>query len=123
MSLQDDLNATLGEKLTTIFAPRDTSAETYETIFRIIKEFEQKVPATHIPCVNFVVHPFRIVLVKVRYFYPDIFIFYGKSLTDGLPVHIVQHIHQLTLSLIAVPKPNNLERLKIGFEVDGQPRT
>ena len=123
MSIQDDLANFSGKQLVTIPAPRDISAETYEVIFDIIKEFEDKVPDTHVPCANFVVHPFRVVLSKVRYFEPDILIFYGRAFPNGAFVHIVQHICQLTLSLIAEPKPANLERRPIGFEVDGQPRT
>jgi len=123
MSVQDELTAYSGKQLVTIPMPRDVSAETYDVIFNVIKEFESKVPDTHIPCANFVVRPFRVALVKVSYYYPDILIFYGRSLLDGVPVHIVQHICQLTLSLIAEPKPANLERRPIGFAVDGQPCT
>jgi len=123
MTVSDDLNSFIGKQLVTIPAPRDISEETYEVIFEIIKEFESKVPDTHIPCANFAVRPFRVALAKVSYFAPDILIFYGRSLSDGAPVHIVQHICQLTLSLIAEPKPDNLERHPIGFSVRGQEST
>lgn len=123
LSIQDDLANLSGKQIVTIPVPRDVSAETYEIIFDIIKEFENKVPDTHVPCANFLIRPFRIVLIKIKYISPDVLIFYGRSLVDGAFVHIVQHICQLTLSLIAEPKPASLERRPIGFEVDGQPRT
>lgn len=123
MSVQNGLNAYMGKQLVTIPAPPDISAETYEVIFDVIKEFESKVPATHIPCANFTVRPFRVALAKVSYIAPDILVFYGRALSDGLPVHIVQHICQLTLSLIAEPLPDTLERRPIGFSVQGQEST
>ena len=123
MISSDDLNSLMGKQLVTIPAPRDVAEETYEVIFEIIKQFESKVPNTHIPCANFTVRPFRVALAKVSYFAPDILVFYGRSLSDGAPVHIVQHICQLTLSLIAEPLPDNLERRPIGFSVWGQEST
>lgn len=126
MNFPDYFNGQIGEGLirsVEIPVPPDTAEESYKVVFEIIEEFENKVPDTHIPCANFAVAPFRVALMKVRYFYPDILVFYGRSLPDGAFVHIVQHIYQLTLSLIAVPKPDNLERRPIGFEVGGQPRT
>ena len=118
MSIQDVLGTGMGKQLVTIPMPRDVAAETYEVIFDIIKEFESRVPVTHIPCANFLVRPFRVALSKVRYVKPDILIFYGRSVLDGAFVHIVQHICQLNLSLIAEPKPANLERRPIGFVID-----
>lgn len=126
MKFPDYFNGEIGEGLISsleIPLPPDTSEESYKVVFAIIEEFERKVPDTHIPCANFTVSPFRIALMKVQYYFPDILVFYGRSLPDGAFVHIVQHIYQLTLSLIAVPKPDNLERPPIGFEVGGKPRT
>ncbi len=91
MTVRDDLTTFNGKQLVTISMPRDTSAETYDVIFNVIKEFESKVPDTHVPCANFVVRPYRVVLTKVKYFFPDILIFYGQSLADGAfdcPTHI-----------------------------------
>lgn len=93
MSIRYDLTIFNGKQLVTIPVPHDASAETYDVIFNVIKEFESKVPNIHVPCANFVVSPYHVVLTKVSYFFPDILIFYDRALADGAFVHIVQHIY------------------------------
>lgn len=97
------------------------AAKTYDVVFSIIKEFEEKTPPSHLVCAKFVVYAQSIVIQKVKYVNPDVLIFVGKCL-DGSCVHIVQNVSQLNLALIALPKPEKvkIERRKIGFEVQDQ---
>lgn len=55
----------------------------------------------------------------VGYWGPDMIIFYG-ALPDGSHVQLLQHISQLNLLLVSVPRKDDLTqpRRKIGFQID-----
>lgn len=53
---------------------------------------------------------------NVGYWGPDIITFYGRT-ADNHPVELLQHISQLNVLLVAVPKTETVAR-RIGFELE-----
>lgn len=89
-----------------------------ERIIKSIQDFEKDLPYDHQAggkLVNFQNVTFSI--DDVGYWGPDMIMFYG-TLPDGSRVQLLQHITQLNLLLVSVPRKDDLEqpRRKIGFE-------
>lgn len=89
----------------------------YERLVKEITEFESGLPDNMQAggrLVSFQNTTFSI--SNVSYWGPDIIIFYG-ILDTGAQVELLQHISQLNLLLVAVPRTDDLSkpRRKIGF--------
>lgn len=92
----------------------------YERIVKSIEDFEKDLDNEFQAggrLVNFQDIVFSI--EDVGYWGPDMIIFYG-ALPDGSRVQLLQHISQLNLLLVSVPRKDDLTqpRRKIGFQID-----
>lgn len=91
----------------------------HERIVKSIEDFEKDLDIEYQAggrLVNFQDIVFSI--ENVGYWGPDIIIFYG-TLPDGSHVQLLQHISQLNLLLVSVPRKDDLTqpRRKIGFQI------
>ena len=92
----------------------------YERIVKSIEDFEKDLGNEYQAggrLVNFQDIVFSI--EDVGYWGPDMIIFDG-TLPDGSHVQLLQHISQLNLLLVSVPRKDDLTqpRRKIGFQID-----
>jgi hypothetical protein len=90
----------------------------HERIVRSIVDFEKKLDGTQeigARLISFsdkeIIH-----IDDVGYWGPDLIIFHGKN-RDGLPVKLLQHVSQISILLVALPKVHDLPR-RIGFELE-----
>lgn len=95
----------------------------YERLIKTIKKFEANLTVDKQAggrLVSFHDNVFSI--DNVSYWGPDMIIFYG-TLKTGENVQLVQHISQVNLLLVAVPRKGDLSkpRRKIGFEPQEEP--
>jgi len=101
-----------------ILAPEKSPAEwMYERLIRSIASFEENLDDTQEIGLRLVTfgekETFHI--EDVGYWGPDLVKFYGTSI-DGKPIELMQHITQVSVLLIAVPKKAEKAR-RIGFEL------
>lgn len=92
----------------------------YERLIVMISKFEETLPydkQAGITAASF--NGTAVTINNISYWGPDIIIFYG-SLPDGAPVKLIQHINQLNIALIAVPRKDDTSqpRRSIGFLQD-----
>jgi hypothetical protein len=88
----------------------------YERLIRSIATFEEELDDTQelgLRLVNFGSETFHI--ENVGYWGPDLVKFYGKN-HEGKPIELMQHITQVSVLLVAVPKQHPKPR-RIGFEL------
>ena len=94
----------------------------YAKITKLISDFEKDLPQDKkvgiaLPALNNI----SVSLDSVSYWNPDIIMFYGHLL-DGSSVELVQHVSQLNLILLALPRKEKLlSRRVIGFVTDKPP--
>ena len=94
----------------------------YAKITKLISDFEKDLPQSKqvgiaLPALNNI----SVSLDSVSYWNPDIIMFYGHLL-DGSSVELVQHVSQLNLILLALPRKEKLlSRRVIGFVTDKSP--
>ena len=86
----------------------------YEIICEEIEAFENKLDISHevgliIP--NNTSVPF--IIESIGYHNPYLIMFYGYI--NNKPAQLIQHVNQINLSLIAVPKEKGKPKRKIGF--------
>lgn len=100
---------------------RDLAADadakvTRDRIVTLIQEFEENIPDDEIAAM--ILASFSVPILDVGYSNPNLIIFYGKR-PDGTPVHIIQHISQVSLCLSTVKRPNpSKQRRRIGFDTE-----
>ena len=101
-----------------IISDLPSSAQTmFENIVERIKKFEATLPNDKQAGGCLVSAPSTVFLInKVTYADPDVIIFMG-ALPDGSTVELVQHVTQVNLLMVAVPRTDNLDqpRREIGF--------
>src|SRR5438093_1483893 len=112
---------TFGELISpaTVAIPHNVNpaAWMYERIVRSINDFEERLDPDHevgARLVSFAADS-KIHIENVGYWGPDIIIFYGVD-NDRKQVQLLQHISQLSVLLLAVPKLHK-EARRIGFEL------
>lgn len=91
---------------------------THERIVRSIVDFEKELDDQHEIGARLVSFTEREVIhiEDVGYWGPDIIIFYGRN-ADGNPVQLIQHISQVSVLLVALPKEHE-EPVRIGFQLE-----
>ncbi len=96
---------------------RNPAKWTHERIVRSIVDFEGKLSQDEeigLRLVNFganeIIH-----IDNVGYWGPDLVIFYGHN-ADGHAVELLQHVTQVSVLLVAVPKEKDEPR-RIGFDL------
>jgi hypothetical protein len=89
----------------------------YERLVRSIAQFEEKLEESQeigLRLVNFGNHE-TFHILDVGFWGPDLVKFYGSSF-DGKPFELMQHMSQVNVLLVAVPKTSEKPR-RIGFEL------
>lgn len=91
---------------------------TYERIVRSIIEFEKDLNQGQEIGARLVSFTDRDVIHidDVGYWGPDMIMFYGRNV-DGNPVQLIQHISQVSVLLVALPKEHETPR-RIGFHLE-----
>lgn len=91
---------------------------TYERIVRSIIDFEKELDQEQEIGARLVSFTEREVIHidDVGYWGPDIIIFYGRNADDN-PVQLIQHVTQVSVLLVALPKEHDQPR-RIGFQLE-----
>ena len=88
----------------------------YEKLKEQIQEFEAKLDSSQeiAICLTSLGASIKLAVHDISFQNPDMLYFYGK--VDGNEAQLIQHISQLNLLLIAVPRPDlTVPRRRIGF--------
>lgn len=98
------------------------ASDMYKRIITLINHFEEDLPET-MQAGGRLVSSGNITfsIQDVGFWDPNMIVFYGE-LSDGSAVELVQHISQLNLLLVAVPRKNPSQpRRVIGFNLKNEP--
>ena len=106
-----------------IAAKDNLASEFYKRLAEMIKDFDATLDQEHEVGVRLVTFGQTVVfhLTDIGYYNPSLLSFYG-TMDDGSPVHLIQHVTQLSVLLMKVPRkdPSKPKR-SLGFVADCEP--
>ncbi len=111
------------DKISEDMESSDMASDMYQRIVALINNFEADLPDTLQAGGRLVsAGDITFSIQDIGYWDPNLIVFYGE-LSDGSSVELVQHISQLNLLLVAVPRhddPKTPRRI-IGFTIQDEP--
>jgi hypothetical protein len=112
------LAQTLPKTITSTAAEKSPARWAYERVILYIQNFETQLDADHEVAMGFAGGDAGVIRIEgLGYFDPDIITFYGTD-DDGAKTQLVQHVTQLNVMLMALPKlPEQPEPNRIGFQL------
>lgn len=99
------------------------ASDMYQRIVALINNFESDLPDTMQAGGRLVsAGDITFSIQDIGYWDPNMIVFYGE-LSDGSTVELVQHLSQLNLLLVAVPRQDDIQKPRrvIGFTQKAEP--
>lgn len=99
------------------------ASDMYQRIVALINNFESELPDTMQASGRLVsAGDITFSIQDIGYWDPNMIVFYGE-LSDGSAVELVQHLSQLNLLLVAVPRQDDIQKPRrvIGFTQKAEP--
>lgn len=90
----------------------------YERLVLYIQNFEEQLDSDHEVALGLTGGQAGVLRIEgIGYFAPDILTFYGRD-DDGARTQLIQHVSQLNVTLVALPKASEVELpRRIGFRL------
>jgi hypothetical protein len=106
-----------------VAAKDNLASEFYKRLVEMIKDFDATLDQEHEVGVRLVTFGQTVVfhLTDMGYYNPSLLSFYG-TMDDGSPVHLIQHVTQLSVLLMKVArKDSSKPKRSLGFVADCEP--
>jgi hypothetical protein len=115
------LDASLPLKFPKTILDQNLASEFYDRLKQRIEEFDQSLDQDHEVGVRLVSFGQTVIfhVLGMGYSNPSLIIFFGASHEDGSPIELIQHVSQISMLLIRLPRndPSKPKR-PIGFNAE-----
>ena len=99
--------------------PKSPAESAYDRLILYIRDFERELDGSHEIAMGFAGDEAGVLRIEGLGFYnPDLLTFYGRD-DNGAKAQLIQHVSQLSVTLLAVPKNGGEEEppRRIGFHL------